>query len=137
MLTRVTVLLARNPGFPAGSARHGYEIVAPLDAEGALCPEEWHEGRARCGVRRFWGDEPDREGCLVHRAGGPGGATWTIDYDEATTEDDEVAYRLDTHRLLPGEYVTIRDHAGVPHTFRVASAEIVDEEMDVTEGRAA
>jgi hypothetical protein len=119
MLQRIILHLARTHGFPEGSAQHGYEIMAPLNPEGHLDAEEWQGERSRCWVRRFWNDEPDRYGLLVHRPGGAGGATWIIDYDRAKTDDDEAGYRLDTHTFRAGEYVSIRDADGDLNTFKV------------------
>ncbi|WP_262032276.1 hypothetical protein [Microvirga sp. Mcv34] len=79
MLYRITLHLARSKQFPEGSLRYGYELTAPLDAQGHLDQEEWVEKRAYCRVRRFWLDEGERHGVLVHRSGGAGGATWMID----------------------------------------------------------
>ncbi len=120
-LHRVTLTLARCPEHPEGSAGRGYEIVAPLGPDGHLDAELWHEVRDRCRVRRFWTGEPDRRGRLVHRAGGEGGATWLIDYEDWTNEDDEPGYRLGTHAFVEGEYVSIREAGDKEyHTFRVA-----------------
>lgn len=120
MLHRVTLMLARCPQHPEGSARRGYEIVAPLGPDGQLDAALWREVRDRCRVRRFWSGEPDGHGRLVHRAGGAGGATWLIDYDDRTTEDDEPGYRMGTHAFVEGEYVSIRDAGdGAYHTFKV------------------
>ena len=119
MLHRVRLELARSREFPEGSARHGYEITAPLDPNGMLDAHEWHNKRAQCRVLRFWAGEPDLHGRLVHRAGGAGGATWLIDYNEDTAEDDEAGYRLGSHRFQVGEYVSIRDEEGDLHTFKV------------------
>ena len=47
------------------------------------------------------------------------GATWIFDYDDRTITDDEAGYRLDAHRFVEGEYVSIRDDAGELHTFVV------------------
>lgn len=121
MLHVITLHLARTPGHPDGSARHGYEIQAPLDAAGHIDAEAWQESRALCRVRRFWAGEPDRHGWLVHRAGGAGGATWCIDYDDARSEDDEFGYRLDNHRFIVGNYVSIRDSDGEMLPFRIAA----------------
>lgn len=120
-LKRITLHLARSREYPEGSPRHGYELVAPLDAESHLDLEAWKTQRQFCSVRRFWGDEPEERGRLVHRAGGAGGATWAFDYDPQSTDDDEPGFRLDSRALRPGEYVSIRDDEGVLHTFRVAS----------------
>jgi hypothetical protein len=121
MLYRITLHLARSHEFPDGSSRHGYEIVAPLDAEGHLDPVEWKGRRRSCRVRRFWAGEPAKHGLLIHRPGGVGGATWLIDYDDARDIDDETGYRLATHRFAPGEYVSVRDDEGALHTFKIAS----------------
>jgi hypothetical protein len=119
MLQRITLHLGRCAAYPEGSDRHGYEITAPLDADGHVDPLAWQEQRELCRVRRFWAGEPDRHGWLVHRAGGSGGATWVIDYDDATSEDDETAYRLDKHRFAVDEYVSIRDADSDIQTFKV------------------
>ncbi|GJD29532.1 hypothetical protein PMNALOAF_0765 [Methylobacterium adhaesivum] len=123
-LHRVTLTLARCPQHPDGSAGRGYEILAPLGPDGRLDAALWHEARDRCRVRRFWTGEPDRHGRLVHRAGGEGGATWLIDYEDWTNEDDEAGYRLGTHAFVEGEYVSIREAGDdAYHTFRVARIE--------------
>jgi hypothetical protein len=119
MLQHITLNLAREPGFPEGSADCGYDIVAPLDPAGHLDPEGWHQAKAQCRVRRFWVGEDDRSGLLVHQAGGVHGATWKIDYDPKASDEDEAGYRLDTHRFAANEYVSIRDHEGHPHTFKI------------------
>ena len=67
-------------------------------------------------------NEDEKIGRLVHKSGGPEGATWTFDYDEDRRDDDEAGYRFDTHAFVPGEYVTLRD-PGASHTFRVVSVE--------------
>ncbi|MER2268280.1 hypothetical protein [Methylobacterium oxalidis] len=121
LLHRVTLTLARCPEHPDGSAGRGYEIVAPLGPDGHLDAALWHETRDHCRVRRFWTGEPDRHGRLVHRAGGGGGATWLIDYDDRRTDDDEPGYRLSTHAFVVGEYVSIREADDEAyHTFLVA-----------------
>ena len=35
--------------------------------------------------------------------------------------DDEIGYRLDAHRFLPGEYVSLADDEGDLQTFRVTT----------------
>lgn len=121
MLHHITLHLARSKEFPEGSSRHGYEITAPLDESGHLDQVEWREKRLQCRVRRFWPGEPDRQGVLVHRAGGADGATWMIDYDLDRATDDEAGYRLGKHRFVPGEYVTIQDEGEKLHTFQVVA----------------
>ncbi len=126
-LQRVTLTLARCPEHPDGSGGRGYEIVAPLGPDGHLDATLWRETRDHCRARRFWIGECDRHGRLVHRAGGEGGATWLIDYDDRTDEDDEPGYRLGTHAFVEGEYVSIRDAGdGTERTFRVAQVSRVE-----------
>src|SRR5215216_1619216 len=67
-LKRIRLNLARSKEFPLGSARHGYEFVAPLDADGHIDPALWRAHRDHCGVRRFWGNE-EEFGKLVHKPG--------------------------------------------------------------------
>lgn len=121
LLKRILLNLARSKEFPDGSARHGYDIVAPLTPAGTLDVEAWRHARAACRVRRFWAGEKEELGHLVHRPGGPGGATWAFDYDPTASADDEAGYRLGDHVFRPGEYVSIRDEDGDLHTFKVIS----------------
>jgi len=122
VLKRIRLNLARSKAFPTGSARHGYEFVAPLDADGRINPELWRKYREHCRVRRFWGDE-EETGRLAHRPGGGEQARWIFDYDESSEEDDEAGYRFGAHLFRPGEYVSIRDEDGEMHTFQVVSVE--------------
>jgi hypothetical protein len=119
---RIRLELARSRDFPNGSSKHGYEFVAPLDAEGRIDPALWRKYRAHCGVRRFWGDD-EETGLLVHKPGGGEHATWVFDYDRTTDEDDEAGYRFGAHAFRPGEYVSVTSKDGDVHTFRVVSVE--------------
>jgi len=123
VLKHIKLQLARSKEFPSGSSRHGYDIVAPLDAEGRIDPELWRVHREACRVRRFWDDEEDAIGRLVHKPGGAEHARWMFDYGGADDEDDESGYRFGAHKFLPGEYVSIRGHDGELHTFVVATVE--------------
>src|SRR5262245_12941568 len=120
---RIVLTLARSKEFPVGSARHGYEIVAPLDANGHLDVEAWKKHRDLCKVRRFWAGEPSETGRLVHRPGGAGGSTWIFDYDQGVGDDDEAGYRLGGHVFAPGEYVSVRDEDGDMHTFHIVNVQ--------------
>jgi hypothetical protein len=120
MVKRVTLHLARQRDFPNGSAQHGYDLVAPVDDSGHLDAARWRANKDICTVRRFWHGEADLAGRLVHRVGGAGGHHWAIDYDQTRSSDDEVGYRLDSHSLTKGEYITIRDADGVSRTYQVA-----------------
>jgi hypothetical protein len=123
VLKRIRLNLARSKEFPAGSARHGYEFVAPLDQNGHIDAEVWRKHREHCRVRRFWAGEDDEIGRLVHKPGGAEHARWVFDYDDTADDDDEAGYRFGHHVFRNGEYVSIRDENGEMHTFQVASVE--------------
>ncbi len=123
MFKRIILNLARTREYPDGSIRHGYEIVAPLDENGFLDSKLFNGHKDRCRVRRFWGDEPFRDGRLTLRPGGAGGATWGIDYDDRTDDDDESGYRFGNHKFVEGEYLSIRDDEGELNTFRVVKVQ--------------
>jgi hypothetical protein len=121
-LKRIRLNLARSKEFPTGSARHGYEFVAPINADGHIDTELWHKHRDNCRVRRFWGTD-EQVGRLVHKPGGAEHARWVFDYDESRADDDEAGYRFGAHAFVPGEYVSITEDDGDVHTFRVMSVE--------------
>jgi hypothetical protein len=118
-LRKIRLELARDPDFPDGSRHHGYEFVAPLDGEGRIDAQAWSKVRARCRVRRYWGDEDDEIGHVIRK---PGGA-WAFHYDiNGDEDDDETGYRLGDHRFRIGEYVSIREHDDDRlRTFRIVS----------------
>jgi len=123
-LKRIRLNLARSKEFPSGSAHHGYEFVAPLDARGHIDPQLWHKYREHCGVRRFWGED-EMIGRLLHKPGGAEHAQWVFHYGPAPDEDDdEAGYRFGAHVFAPGEYVSVRDHDNAEtHTFKVVSVQ--------------
>jgi hypothetical protein len=117
-LKLIRLELARTKEFPAGSARHGYEFVAPLDAGGHLDAKGWKDFESACTVRRFWGDAPDEQGTLVRRKDGK----WAFSYEPGDA-DDEPIFRFDRHAFVKGEYVSVTEHDGTTRTFRVAAVE--------------
>ena len=120
-LKRITLNLARSKDHPNGSAAHGYEFVAPLDANGHLDATGWKTNKDACRVRRFWADEEADVGHLVHRGGAVKGGSWAFTYDITGDEDDEAGYRFGAHPFVVGEYVSIKDEDGDMHTFQVAT----------------
>ncbi len=106
--------LARTPEFPNGSSNHGYEFVAPLDAQGHLQAEGWTKNKAACTVRRFWENADDETGHLIHRRDGK----WAFSYKPGD-DDDEPIFRFDTHKFVAGEYVSVTEHDGVQRPFKV------------------
>jgi hypothetical protein len=125
VLRHIRLELARSKEFPNGSSRHGYDLIAPLNKQGHIDPELWREHRDACRVRRFWEDEDDAVGHLVHKPGGSEHARWMFEYN-GITEDEEAGYRLGVHAFVPGEYVSIRKGDEDFHTFVVTSVESVE-----------
>lgn len=116
-LSRITLRLARNPGteFANGDDRHGYTLVAPLDASGLLDEATWKANHGSCTVRHFSPDLPaPRDGLLKRR-----GDNWFFDYEAGSTEDDEPVFKLGRHPFKIGEYVTITDENDRPLTYAV------------------
>ena len=116
---KIRLELARDHEFPDGSRHHGYEFVAPLDANDRIDAGEWSKERARCRVRRFWEGADDEIGHVVRKPGG----NWAFHYDiNGDEDDDETGYRLGDHRFRIGEYISVRDHDDDRlRTFRVVS----------------
>ncbi len=107
--------LAREQGHPGGDNEHGYDILAPLTADGHIDGDVATAHRDQCRVRRFRPGEKDAIGVLAR---GPGGH-WRFDYDPDRDDDDEAAFRFSDERFVSGEYVSIREDDGEMHTFRV------------------
>lgn len=122
MLKRIRLELARDHDFPEGSRAHGYEFVAPLDDNGHLDAAEWREKREKCRVHRFWGDVAE-DGHLIHKRGN----VWAFHYDiDGDAEHDEAGYRLSTHAIVLGEYLSVREHDDDKlRTFRIVRVDDV------------
>ena len=127
-ISHIILRLARSKAFPEGSLRRGYDIRAVLDAAGHLSVDAWRDHRNAFGVQRFWDDEPVRHGTLAHRAGGTGGATWSVHY-AGREDEDEDGFRLGEHVMKRDEYVSIRDDEGVMQTFRVSDVKKTGEAL--------
>jgi hypothetical protein len=69
-----------------------------------------------CSVHRFWEGEGDALGRLRRERGGH----WTIVYDPGGPAEEPI-HRFAQHRLVEGEYLSTRDHAGGEHVLRVVS----------------
>ena len=119
-LYRVHMTLARNEDFPNGSRDHGYEMVVPLDKEDMLDAEDWKVHSKECSVRRFWGDDEVQLGLLRHIGRG-----WTIDFDLSTPSGDEPFFKLDRHKITPGEYLSVKDQDGEMRTFHIETVKPV------------
>lgn len=107
--------LAREPGHPDGAPDEGYDIVAPLDADGRLDGDAQRAQPDRGHVRRFSRNETVSAGRLRH---GPGGQ-WVLDMDQGDAED-AIGFRFEDERFVVGEYVSLTQPSGGQHTYVVA-----------------
>lgn len=121
-LQRIVLRLARNPdaGFADGDDSRGYTIVAPVDDSGMLDENLWQAEKAACSVRAFSPDGPVRVGRLARR-----GHNWFFDYDRTDTADDEPVFKLESHRFVTGEYITVKDADDEPLVYRVSEVQPV------------
>lgn len=107
--------LARESGHPAGDPTEGYDIVAPLDADGRLDGDALRAEPGRGHVRSFSGGDTVGTGHLKH---GPGGR-WILDLDGGDA-DDARGFRFSEERFVAGEYVSLTLPSGEQHTYVVA-----------------
>jgi hypothetical protein len=116
LLRRVRLELAREPGHPEGSRNVGYEFIAPVSDDGRILEDAFHKLKERCRVRRFSNGEPDEVGHVVRKRGG----AWAFHYDiHGDPTHDDTGFKINSHRFVPGEYVSIREPAGHLKTYRV------------------
>jgi hypothetical protein len=117
-LNTIVMRLARNPGFPDGDRERGYTLIAPLTRDGLIDEAAWRDEKEECTVRAFAPGETAREGRLGRR-----GHNWFFDYDRNETEDDEPVFKLEQHKFVVGEYVTISGEDDTPLVYRVDSVQ--------------
>ena len=113
-LQHIRLVLAREPGHPHGDPTEGWDIVAPLDAEGGLDRPACRGAPDRCRVRRFSHGETLATGRLRHGAGD----RWWLDLD-GRDDLDARGFRLGEERFVVGEYVSIVSADDTPHTYVV------------------
>lgn len=116
LLRRVRLELAREPGHPDGSRNIGYEFIAPVSDDGRILEDAFQKLKERCRVRRFNEGEPDEVGHVVRKRGG----AWAFHYDiHGDPTHDDTGFKINSHRFVPGEYVSIREPEGQLKTYRV------------------
>jgi len=121
-MKKIRMELARNEGFPNGSSKHGYELIAPLDETHHLDHVAWRKLRDKCRVVRFWGNEEHQVGHLTHNQGG----TWAFHYDvKGEDTADERGYKFHTEPFVPGEYISILEADGDEMIYQVVSVQDV------------
>lgn len=118
-LYNIRMELARTKSHPDGSKACGYELLAPLDAEGRLDLDAFRKVKESCLVRRFWENEDDRHGRLEHTQG----RVWKFAYDDAedVRDEEEPLHRLDRHLFKVGEYVSVTEWDGEKLPFIILS----------------
>lgn len=115
---KVRLRLAREPGHPAGSHEHGYDLVMPLQQNGRIDSDLWKSHRDLCRVVHYRSGEEHDLGHMVRMAG----SQWKFHYDIKGDEDDPQGYHFTDERFVVGEYVSIIEGDG-PHTYRVVTVE--------------
>ena len=120
---RIRLNLARSKEFPQGSARHGYEFVAPLKADGPHRRDAMEEGpRAIAACAASGKARRTRSATSCTSRAGRSTRRWVFDYDQSARTTTRAAI-ASAPTLPPGEYVSIRDDDGDMHTYQVASVE--------------
>lgn len=120
-LFEVRLELTVNPGHPIGNRLCGYTWLLPLDGNYQIDVEAWEKNPELFTVTRFWDSESDREGQLARTLNG----SWCITYQDG---DQEPVFQLEQEKLLPGEFVDIRDHGDQMHIFQIVSTSFVSME---------
>lgn len=64
-------------------------------------------------VRRFWVDEPDKSGYLIHKQ-----PKWIFSYAPGEADDESLSH-LENHPVRLGDYITITETDGEVRPFRV------------------
>lgn len=114
--SQIKLVLGRTAEHPAGSDVRGYDIIAPLTADGHLDEAAWRENKQKARVHRFWAGEKDEVGTLIHTRH----RTWAFSYVPGE-DDDEPIFKLESHTFKEGEYLTIVENDGEALPFLVAN----------------
>lgn len=117
----IKLVLGRTPDHPEGSIACGYDVVAPLTADGHFDEVAWRADKQKSRVHRFWTDENDEVGRLIHTRH----RTWAFSYAPGE-DDDEPIFKLEAHAIREGEYLTIAEKDGEPLPFLVANVSPLD-----------
>lgn len=121
-MQRIRLELARNEGFPNGSSKHGYELIAPLNESNHLDHVAWRKLQDKCQVVRFWGSQEHQVGHLVHNQGG----TWAFHYDvKGDDTADERGFKFHTEPFVTDAYVSIFEADGDEMIYQVVSVQDV------------
>lgn len=111
--------LARSESYPEGSHDHCCLLRLPLDAQGMVDVAAIKANPEQATVLRSTPDAPERTGHIGRRD-----RQWVFSYAPGSDED-ELLFQLETHSLLPGNYLTITDPSGEATCFQVVSTSAV------------
>ncbi len=114
---RVRIELARSPGYPDGSNRHGYEFILPLGPDGRIDVKSYERAPELCTVHRFWEGGDDSVGEIQRD-----GNRWFFSYDPGEG-DDEPILRFAERIFREGELLSVREAGGTEHPFRIVLVE--------------
>jgi hypothetical protein len=117
--------LASNWEFPRGSAGRSYLIRLPLTEDGAIDPASLESQPARATVRRYWPNQADMVGYLVHTPSG-----YAIQYEmngarlnvagQANGNSDRGLFQFGADAIKIGEEICLTEPDGNKARFRVA-----------------
>ena len=113
----VRLELARTEAFPEGSSSHGYQLHLPVQPNGLIDARALTAARDRAIAFHFSPEERDLKGHVIRTARG-----WAISY-EPGEDDDQGVFHLESHPLMPGNYLTLTGYDGSSSPYRIASVE--------------
>lgn len=120
--------LASSWEFPRGSAGRSYLIRLPLTDEGAIDTAALEAQPVRATVRRYWSNEPDMLGYLVHTPKG-----YAIRYEmngtkrdgnaECEATSDQPLFQFGADAIKVGEQIFLTEPDGHQLRFRIAGVQ--------------
>lgn len=107
--------LARSESHPEGSHEYCYLLRLPLDEQGMIDAAAIEAHPEQATVLRSAPDAPECTGHFGRR-----NKQWVFSYAPGAAEDEQL-FQLETHALLPGNYLTITGPSGEASCFQVIS----------------
>jgi hypothetical protein len=107
--------LASSGDFPRGSASRSYLLRLPLQHDGSIDVGLLRKEPARATVRRYWPNEADMIGHVVHTPAG-----YAIRYENGATDDVRL-FGIAANAIRIGDEVRLTEIDGSEIPFRVAS----------------
>ena len=107
--------LASSGDFPRGSASRSYLLRLPLQRDGSIDERLLRKEPARATVRRYWPNEADMIGHIVHTPSG-----YAIRYESGATDEVRL-FGISANSIRIGDQVVLTEIDGSEIPFRVAS----------------